>query len=551
MSGYSFLTSGAPRQPGESKWKYHIRKLFTLKTLTSLDEDRQNSNLAKTLNLYDLIMISLGAIIGSGIFVLTGEAAATKSGPAVVISFLLAGVTASFAALSYCELTSMIPISGSSYTFVYATMGELIAWIIGWDLILEYLVGAAAVAVGWSGYFVSFFADCGVILSKSWTSAPVKYDIALGQFHIVPNAYFNVPAFLVVIFLTILLTIGIKESARVNTTVVSIKLLVIIIFCIAAGTRVNPDNYKPFIPENEGTFSRFGFTGVLAGTSVVFFAFIGFDSISTTAQETKNPQRDVPIAIMTSFAIVSVVYVAVSLVLVGVVPYRLLASPAPLAVAADMTGMKWLGIIVDLGAVCGLISVILVSLMGQPRIFLAMAKQVSYHFVTSVQNLETKKVLIIFSSSDGLFLPSLGSRIHPRFQTPYLTTILCGTVCAITAALFPIDILSELTSVGTLLAFFFVNIGVMVLRLIAPDAPRKFKVPGGPVFIPITGASLNLLLLATASRNSIIRLFIWMAIGLLVYVFYGRRHSKANNSTRNVDLDNEMMKTNVNKEAGL
>ncbi|CAG8682344.1 6871_t:CDS:2 [Acaulospora morrowiae] len=314
MSGYNFLTSGAPRQPDESKWKYHIRKLFTLKTLTSLDEDRQNSNLAKTLSLYDLIMISLGAIIGSGIFVLTGEAAATKSGPAVVISFLLAGITASFAALSYSELTSMIPISGSSYTFVYATMGELIAWIIGWDLILEYLVGAAAVAVGWSGYFVSFFADCGVIFSKSWTSAPVKYNVVLGEFQIVPDAYFNAPAFLVVIFLTILLTIGIKESARVNTTVVSIKLLVIIIFCIAAGTRVNPKNYQPFIPENEGTFSRFGITGVLAGTSVVFFAFIGFDSISTTAQETKNPQRDVPIAIMTSFAIVSVIYVAVSYV---------------------------------------------------------------------------------------------------------------------------------------------------------------------------------------------------------------------------------------------
>ncbi|CAG8717730.1 5589_t:CDS:2, partial [Acaulospora morrowiae] len=217
--------------------------------------------------------------------------------------------------------------------------------------------------------------------------------------------------------------------------------------------------------------------------------------------------------------------------------------PAPLAVAADMTGMKWLGIIVDLGAVCGLLSVILVSLMGQPRIFLAMAKQVSYHFVTPVQNYQTK--------NDGLFLPTLGSRIHPRFQTPYLTTILCGTICAITAALFPIDILSELTSVGTLLAFFFVNIGVMVLRLIAPDAPRKFKVPGGPFLVPILGSSLNLLLLATASRNSIIRLFIWMAIGLLVYVFYGRRHSKANNSTRNVDLDNEMMKTNVNKGAGL
>ncbi|CAG8729891.1 2667_t:CDS:2, partial [Acaulospora colombiana] len=265
-----------------------------------------------TLSVYDLIMISLGSIIGSGIFVLTGEAAATKAGPAVIVSFILAGITASFAALSYSELTSMIPISGSSYTFVYATMGELLAWIIGWDLILEYLVGAAAVAVGWSGYFVSFFADCGVTLSSSWTSAPVKYDTKSSEFHVIPGAYFNVPAFVVVIFLTILLTIGIKESARVNSVVVSIKLIVIVIFCIAAGTHVNPNNYKPFIPPNEGTFSRFGITGVLAGTTVVFFAFIGFDSISTTAQETKNPQRDVPIAILTSFTIVSVLYVAVS-----------------------------------------------------------------------------------------------------------------------------------------------------------------------------------------------------------------------------------------------
>ncbi|CAG8511390.1 7950_t:CDS:2, partial [Racocetra fulgida] len=330
---YEFITSGAPRQPNEGAFKYNLRKLFTVKSWESLEQDQRMSELRKELNVFELIMIGLGSIIGTGIFVLTGQVAATKAGPAVVISFLLAGLAASFAALSYSELASMIPMSGSSYTYTYTTMGELIAWIIGWDLTLEYLVGAATVSV----------------------------------------AYFNVPAFTIVVLLTTLLVLGVKESARVNAIVVSVKVVVIILFVIAAGSYIKPENYQPFVPPNEGTFSRFGVTGILAGTSVVFFAFIGFDSISTIAQESRNAQRDMPIAIMGT-------------------SYKKLDSAAPIAVAVSETGMKWLGIIVDLGAVCA-------------------------------------------------------------------------------AALFPIDVLAELTSV----------------------------VPGGPFLIPLTGAALTLLILATAS----------------------------------------------------
>ncbi|CAG8730930.1 amino acid permease-domain-containing protein [Gigaspora rosea] len=504
---YKFITSGAPKQPNESKFKYNVRKLFTTKTLKSLEEDQNASKLKKDLSVFELTMIGLGSIIGTGIFVLTGQAAATRAGPAVVLSFLLAGLTASFAALSYSELASMIPISGSSYTYTYATMGELIAWIIGWDLTLEYLVGAATVAVGWSGYFVRFFYDAfGVQFSSSWTSAPITFNNTSNSFELTPGAYFNVPAFTIVVLLTILLVVGIKESARVNAIVVSVKVVVIIIFVIAAATRINPENYKPFIPPNEGSFSRFGVTGILAGTSIVFFAFIGFDSISTIAQESKNPQRDLPLSIMGSFSIVSVIYVAVCVVLTGVVSYKKLDSPAPISVAVNETGMKWLGVIVDLGAV------------------------------------------------DGLFLPGIASKVHPRFGTPHIITIIGGVICSIAAALFPIEVLAELTSVGTLLAFFLVNIGVTILRFKAPDAPRKFKVPGGPFLIPMIGAVLTLLILVTASPASLARLFIWMAIGLIVYTFHGRRRSKANNAElvnkENKEEGTEMRLLNEGGEQG-
>ncbi|CAG8734079.1 43952_t:CDS:2 [Gigaspora margarita] len=506
MSNYEFITSGAPRQPDESVWKYRIRKLFTVKSMKSIDEDYQTSELKKSLNVFDLIMISIGGIIGNGIFVLAGQAAATKSGPAVVIFILLAGITASFAALSYSELASMIPISGSSYTYTYATLGELIAWIIGWDLTLEYLVGAAAVSGGLAILNFSFM----MLLASNFHHRGQKHRLySIVHPATIPGAYFNVPAFCIVIFLTILLVLGIKESARYASFVVSIKLLAVLLFIIAAGAHVNPENFKPFIPPNQGSFSSFGVTGVLSGSTLVFFAYIGFDSLSTISQESRNPQRDLPIAIMGSFTIVSIIYVAVCIVLTGVVSYVKLDNPAPLSIAVNAIGLRWLGIVVDIGAVIGLTSVILVTLMGQPRIFFAMA-------------------------NDGL-LPKFASKVHPRFGTPYVVTIIGGAIASIAAAFLPIDVLSELMSVGTLLAFFLVNIGVTILRYTAPDAPRKFKVPGGPFLIPLLGAALNILLIATASVATIVRLFAWMAIGLLVYVFYGVKRSKVSNQEKCIE----------------
>jgi len=504
LSGYSFYTSGAPRQGGEPKWKYFIRKLFTTKSMSSLEEDQETSKLKRSLTALDFLMLGIGNVIGSGIFVLTGVAAATKAGPAIVISFIISGIASSFAALSYSELSTMIPVSGSAYTYSYATMGELMAWIIGWDLILEYLVAAAAVAVGWSEYFVHFFSDAfNIQFGIAWTKAPFYFDEQAG-FSLVPGAYFNLPAFLIIIILTIILIIGVKESATVNTVIVFIKVFVIVIFVIAASTKINPENYKPFVPPNEGTFASFGVTGIFAGASQVFFAYIGFDAVSTTAQEGRNPQRDLPIGIIGSLGICTILYIAVCVVLTGIVPYHQLNSAAPIAVAVQSINMKWLGIIVNLGAIAGLTSVMLVSLMGQPRIFYSMAQ-------------------------DGLFLPKTASKVHPKFKTPYVTTAITGSICAIASAILPIDVLADLTSVGTLLAFFLVNLSVMILRLTAPEVPRKFKVPGGPYVVPIIGAALSLLLLATATKSSIERLFIWMAIGLIIYFSYGRSHSKANN----------------------
>ncbi|CAB4380410.1 unnamed protein product [Rhizophagus irregularis] len=482
MSGYEFFTSGTPRQADESAWKYHLRKLFTTKSLESFEMEKDTSGLKRTLSAFDLIMIGLGGIIGTGILIITGQAAATKAGPAVVISFIISGIAASFAALCYSELSSMIPVAGSAYTYVYATLGELAAWIIGWSLILEYAVGASTIAVGWSGYFVNFFDHFGIKLSPSWTSAPLVFDHSTGYLLRIPGAYINLPAFLLILFLTIILILGIKESATVNNIAVTLKVFVILLFVIVGITKINPKNYDPFIPQNEGSFSEFGITGILSASSVVFFAYIGFDSISTAAQEAKNPQRDLPIGII-------------------------LNDPAPVTVAINAMGMSWLGVIVDFGALAGLLSGILVFLMGQTRIFYAMAK-------------------------DGLFFPTIASKIHPKYKTPHISTAVTGVICAIISSLLPIGVLAELTSVGTLLAFLLVNIGVLVLRITAPNAPRKFKVPGGPYLIPIIGALLDLLLLFTATTASLIRLLVWMLIGLVIYFLYGRSHSVANNSNQ-------------------
>ncbi|CAI2170186.1 19449_t:CDS:2 [Funneliformis geosporum] len=505
MKGYTFYTSGAPQQPGESKWKYRIRKLFTIKTLDKIEFDHGTSALNRTLGAWDVIMLGIGGIIGTGIFVLTGQAAAYNAGPAVIFSFIISGIASAFAALSYSEIASMIPVAGSAYTYTYATMGELLAWIIGWDLILEYLFGSASIALGFSEYFVHFFEHAFKIhIPPAWTVAPLIYNETTSAFEKVPGSYFNVPAFAITIFLTIILIIGIRESANFNTLIVGIKVLILVIFVIAGSTKINTANYKPFVPQNEGKFTEFGFTGILSGATVVFFAYIGFDAVSTTAQEVKNPQINLPIGIIGSLAICTVLYIAVSTVMTGMVPFRELGSPAPISSAAEKNNMRWLGIIVDLGAMLGLVSGNLVTLLAQTRIFYSMAH-------------------------DGLLFTK-SSKIHPRFKTPYIITAITGIFCAIASALLPIDILTQLTSVGTLFAFLLVNVGVVILRIYAPDVPRKFKVPGGPYLVPIIGSAFDILLLASAHKAAIERLFIWMAVGLLIYFVYGVRNSKVNNN---------------------
>ncbi|RIB11231.1 amino acid/polyamine/organocation transporter, apc superfamily [Gigaspora rosea] len=478
----------------KSLLKYHFRNLFTKKQIENFDDNselrRQTFNHKQDLSVWNLIIICIGAIIGNGIFVLTGQAAATISGPAVIISVIFAGITAFLSALSYSELSSMMPFSGSSYTYAYTTLGELIAWIVGWDLALEYLVGAAAVSVGWSGYFKTFFYDAfGIELQSTFTEAPLLFNSTSRTFEIVPGAYFNLPAFAIIIFLTILLVFRIKVSARFAIFFVSVKLIAIFLFIIVAGMHIKSENFHPFIPPNEGSLSKFWGTGILAGTTTVFFAYVGFDLVSTVAEESREPRKNLPLAIMVSFFAVFIIYIAVSIVLVGVVPYTILNSATPLSVAVNAIGIKWLGIIMDIGAVIGLISVILVLLMGQPRIIYAMA-------------------------NDGLF-PKIIAKLHPKYGTLYIPTIFGGVFAGIAAALFPINVLSELMSGGTLLAFFVVNI----LRFKGSKFPGKFKAPG-PFWIPLVGAVLNILFLATAAIESIARLFCWMAIGLGFYFFY-------------------------------
>jgi APA family basic amino acid/polyamine antiporter len=477
----------------------------------SVDELRAHAakdhGLKRALTALDLTMLGIGAIIGTGIFVLTGRAAAANAGPAVALSFTVAGVASAFAGLCYSEMASMIPVAGSAYTYSYATMGELVAWMIGWDLILEYLVASAAVSVGWSGYVVAFLHDTfGVDLPRGWTSAPVIWSEAKQHFEMT-GATLNLPAVLIILAVTALLVRGIKESARFNTVIVFIKVAVVLLFIAFAAPFVDPANWHPFVPANEGPFGRYGASGVLQGATMVFFAYIGFDAVSTAAQETRNPQRDLPIGILGSLAVCTVLYIAVSLILTGVVPYTKLNVPHPIAVGVEATGQRWLATAVEIGAIAGLSSVMLVMLLGQPRIFFAMAQ-------------------------DGL-LPPVAAKIHPRFGTPYVTTILTGVVCAVAGGMLPIDILAELTSIGTLFAFVLVSLGVMILRLKRPDLPRSFKVPGGPYLVPILGALSSGLLMYTATTATIVRLFVWMAIGLVVYFAYSRKHSKLRESRPN------------------
>ena len=480
--------------------------LFATKSVDGLRAEAEASHgLKRSLTALDLTLLGIGAIIGTGIFVLTGRAAAVNAGPAVALSFIVSGIASVFAGLCYSEMASMIPIAGSAYTYAYATMGELVAWIIGWDLILEYLVASAAVSVGWAGYVTTFLDHAfGVKLPTAWSSAPVNWvpdaAVSMGGNFVSTGAIINLPAVLIVLAVTGILVVGIKESARFNSVIVFIKVVVVLAFIAVAWRFVKPENWHPFIPPNQGAFGKFGISGILQGATMVFFAYIGFDAVSTAAQECRNPQRDLPIGILASLSICTVLYIAVSLILTGVVPFQQLNVPHPIAVGIAATGIHWLEYAVEIGAIAGLSSVMLVLLLGQPRIFFSMAL-------------------------DGLF-PQVAAKIHPRFGTPYITTIITGVVCAICGGVLPIEVLAELTSIGTLFAFVLVSLGVMILRIKRPEIPRAFRVPGGTYLVPILGALTSGLLMYTATTHTIIRLFAWLAIGLVVYAFYGRKHSK-------------------------
>lgn len=475
--------------------------LFARKPLSLLFQEAENNEhgLRRHLTAWNLVLLGIGCVIGAGIFVLTGSAAANYAGPALVISFVLSAIGCAFAGLCYAEFASMIPISGSAYTYGYATMGELVAWIIGWDLILEYLFGAATVAVGWGGYVVSFLSDFGVHLPASIAGAPFGYDHVNGWF--LTGSVINFPAVFIVAIMTTILVLGIRESAKLNDLIVLIKVAVILLFVAFGLSYVDTANWTPFIPENTGTWGHYGWSGILTGAGVIFFAYIGFDAVSTTAQEAINPKRDLPIGILVSLAVCTVLYIAVTLTLTGMVPYEQLNVPAPIAVAIDKTGnaLSWLSPIIKLGAIAGLTSVVLVLILGQSRVFFTMA-------------------------ADGL-LWSTFSKVHPRFKTPYVTTIVTGVVCALMAGLFPIGILGEMVSIGTLLAFIIVCFGIILLRKREPNAPRGFRTPWVP-FVPIMGMAVCFVQMASLPIGTWARLLGWMGLGLFIYFTYGRRHSK-------------------------
>ncbi len=471
--------------------------LFRRKSVTDLQAEAvTDHSLKRALGALNLTMLGIGAIIGTGIFVLTGTVAAVNAGPAVVLSFVLAGIASIFAALCYSEFASLVPMAGSAYTYGYATLGELIAWIIGWDLILEYALGAVTVAIGWSGYVVSFLHDVGINVPAALSGARGT-PVALPDGSTV-TAVFNLPAVIIIAIVTALLVIGIKESATVNNAIVFVKVAVVLLFIVAAAHAVDTANWHPFIPESTGDPQNFGWSGVVAGGAIVFFAYIGFDAVSTAAQEAKNPQKDMPIGIIGSLLICTVLYILVSGIATGVVSYKELNVPDPIAVAADHAGLGWMSSLIKLGAIAGLSSVILVMLLGQSRIFWTMSR-------------------------DGL-LPQFVNRIHPTFRTPWITSIVTGIIVAFFAAILPIRDAASLVSIGTLLAFVIVSIGIVVLRVREPELPRAFKTPAYAIVAPL-GAACALYLMVHLSRVTWERLIIWFVIGIVFYFSYGVRKS--------------------------
>lgn len=459
--------------------------IFRTKPISMLlDETKGNQGLKKALGAFDLTLLGIGCIIGTGIFVLTGVAAATLSGPALVISFVLSGLACVFAALCYAEFASMVPVAGSAYTYGYAGLGEIWGWIIGWDLILEYAVGIATVAIGWSGYVVNLLNNVGIHLPTALTLSP--FD---------KGGIINIPAMLIIGLIAWLLISGVKNTSGLNSVIVIIKVAVVLLFIVLAVWHVKPGNWVPFMP--------FGFNGVVSGAAVVFFSYIGFDAVSTAAEETRNPQKNMPKGIIYSLLICTVLYIIVSGILTGIVKYTAYKTPAgmaaPVAYALDQIGIHWGSALVSVGAICGITSVCLVLMYGQSRIFFAMAR-------------------------DGLIPKVLGS-VDKKHQTPKISTIIVATACAITAGFFPIGLVSELVSIGTLFAFIIVCAGVIVLRYTRKDLKRSFKAPLFPV-VPILGIISCAYLITGLQPATWIRFVVWFVLGLIVYFAYSRTHSE-------------------------
>lgn len=471
-------------------------RFFIKKPIAAIQAETQKSELKRTLSAANLISLGIGCIIGTGIFVMTGQAAAQFAGPSIVLSFLLTGFCCAFVALCYAELASMLPVSGSAYSYAYASLGEIFAWLMGWLLLLEYGIAGSTVAVGWSGYVVSFLKDFGIIIPDALSQATFTLDEATQ--HLVYTGGFNLPAALGLCVVTLLLILGVKESATVNNVIVFIKVAVILLFIGFGLFYITPANWHPFLPANTGEYGHFGWSGVLRGAGYIFFAYVGFEAVSTAAQEAKNPKRDVPIGIVGSLAVCTVLYILVSLVLTGIVKYSTLDVPDPIAVAVDAIHLPWLAFIVKVGAICGLSSVMLVLMYGQTRIFYTISR-------------------------DGL-LPAVFSHIHPRFKTPWINTMVVGAIAAIVAGVTPIEVLGDLVNLGTLMAFTIICFTVMYLRVKEPDLERPFHVPY-PRVTPVLGMLFCILLISTLYAT-FIALIPYFLVGFAIYFAYGQRNSR-------------------------